>query len=90
MQVGVCIRVSTEDQAKAEYPKNHETNARIYAGLKEFIRRKTGGTLPILFAQKGSLLRMKIIIFLCALGMWSSRCIQHQQHEMERLLPRVC
>lgn len=34
MQVGIWIRVSTEDQAKGESPKNHETRARMYAELK--------------------------------------------------------
>lgn len=34
MQVGIWIRVSTEDQAKGESPKNHEQRARMYAELK--------------------------------------------------------
>ncbi|MEW6417255.1 MAG: recombinase family protein [Nitrospirota bacterium] len=34
MQVGIWIRVSTEDQARGESPKNHETRARMYADLK--------------------------------------------------------
>jgi len=34
MQVGIWIRVSTEDQARGESPKNHETRARMYAELK--------------------------------------------------------
>jgi site-specific DNA recombinase len=33
MNVGIWIRVSTEDQAKGESPKNHETRARMYAEL---------------------------------------------------------
>jgi site-specific DNA recombinase len=34
MQVGVWIRVSTDDQARGESPKNHEARARMYAELK--------------------------------------------------------
>lgn len=34
MRVGVWIRVSTEDQARGESPKNHEARARMYAELK--------------------------------------------------------
>ncbi len=34
MQVGIWIRVSTDDQAKGESPKNHEHRARMYAELK--------------------------------------------------------
>jgi len=34
MKVGIWIRVSTEDQAKGESPKNHEKRARMYAELK--------------------------------------------------------
>jgi site-specific DNA recombinase len=34
MQVGIWIRVSTEDQARGESPKNHEHRARMYAELK--------------------------------------------------------
>ncbi len=34
MQVGIWIRVSTEDQAKGDSPKNHEHRARMYAELK--------------------------------------------------------
>lgn len=34
MQVGIWIRVSTEDQARGESPKNHEARARMYAELK--------------------------------------------------------
>jgi len=34
MNVGIWIRVSTEEQAKGESPKNHEHRARMYAELK--------------------------------------------------------
>lgn len=34
MRIGVWIRVSTEDQARGESPKNHEHRARMYAELK--------------------------------------------------------
>ncbi len=34
MQVGIWIRVSTDDQARGESPKNHEARARMYAELK--------------------------------------------------------
>lgn len=34
MQVGIWIRVSTEEQAEGESPKNHELRARMYADLK--------------------------------------------------------
>lgn len=34
MRVGIWIRVSTEDQARGESPKNHEARARMYADLK--------------------------------------------------------
>lgn len=34
MNVGIWIRVSTEDQARGESPKNHEHRARMYAELK--------------------------------------------------------
>ncbi len=34
MDAGIWIRVSTEDQAKGDSPKNHETRARMYAELK--------------------------------------------------------
>lgn len=34
MEVGIWIRVSTEDQARGESPKNHEARARMYAELK--------------------------------------------------------
>lgn len=34
MQVGIWIRVSTEDQARGESPRNHEARARMYAELK--------------------------------------------------------
>src|SRR5436305_11130432 len=33
-QVGIWIRVSTEDQAKGESPEHHEKRARDYAELK--------------------------------------------------------
>lgn len=36
MQVGIWIRVSTEDQARCESPKNHEHRARMYAELKNW------------------------------------------------------
>lgn len=36
MQVGIWIRVSTEDQARGESPKNHEHRARMYAELKNW------------------------------------------------------
>jgi len=36
MDVGIWIRVSTEDQARGESPKNHETRARMYAELKNW------------------------------------------------------
>jgi site-specific DNA recombinase len=36
MQVGIWIRVSTEEQAQGESPKNHETRARMYAELKNW------------------------------------------------------
>jgi len=34
MQVGIWIRVSTEEQAQGESPENHEHRARMYAELK--------------------------------------------------------
>lgn len=34
MNVGIWIRVSTEDQARGESPKHHEARARMYAELK--------------------------------------------------------
>ena len=34
--VGIWIRVSTEDQAKGESPEHHEHNARMYAELKKW------------------------------------------------------
>ena len=34
MEVGIWIRVSTEDQARGESPKNHETRARMYSEIK--------------------------------------------------------
>lgn len=34
MEVGIWIRVSTEDQARGESPKNHEARARMYAEIK--------------------------------------------------------
>lgn len=34
MHVGIWIRVSTEEQAEGESPKNHELRARMYADLK--------------------------------------------------------
>ncbi|TYO96809.1 site-specific DNA recombinase [Geothermobacter ehrlichii] len=34
MNVGIWIRVSTEDQARGESPKNHEARARMYAEIK--------------------------------------------------------
>ena len=33
-QVGIWIRVSTEDQAKGESPEHHEQRARYYAEAK--------------------------------------------------------
>lgn len=36
MQVGIWIRVSTEEQAQGESPKNHEHRARMYAELKNW------------------------------------------------------
>lgn len=36
MNVGIWIRVSTEDQARGESPKNHEHRARMYAELKNW------------------------------------------------------
>ena len=36
MNVGIWIRVSTEDQARGESPRNHEHRARIYAELKNW------------------------------------------------------
>jgi len=36
MNVGIWIRVSTDDQAKGESPKTHETRARMYAELKNW------------------------------------------------------
>lgn len=36
MQVGIWIRVSTDDQARGESPKNHEARARMYAELKDW------------------------------------------------------
>src|SRR5437899_4930553 len=33
-QVGIWIRVSTEDQAKGESPEHHEQRARLYAEAK--------------------------------------------------------
>jgi site-specific DNA recombinase len=35
-QVGIWIRVSTEDQAKGESPENHEHRARSYAEIKDW------------------------------------------------------
>ncbi len=35
-QVGIWIRVSTEDQAKGESPEHHEARARMYAEVKEW------------------------------------------------------
>ena len=35
--VGIWIRVSTEDQARGESPKNHELRARYYAEAKEWV-----------------------------------------------------
>jgi len=34
MRIGIWIRVSTEEQAQGESPKNHECRARMYAELK--------------------------------------------------------
>ncbi|GAB4164594.1 MAG: hypothetical protein Tsb0017_03080 [Geothermobacteraceae bacterium] len=34
MNAGIWIRVSTEDQARGESPKNHEARARMYAEIK--------------------------------------------------------
>lgn len=34
MNIGIWIRVSTEDQARGESPKNHEHRARMYSELK--------------------------------------------------------
>ncbi len=36
MNIGIWIRVSTDDQAKGESPKTHETRARMYAELKNW------------------------------------------------------
>ncbi len=36
-QVGIWIRVSTEDQAKGESPEHHEKRARLYAEAKGWI-----------------------------------------------------
>ncbi len=36
MDVGIWIRVSTEDQARGESPKNHEARARMYAEIKQW------------------------------------------------------
>lgn len=36
MNVGIWIRVSTEDQARGESPKNHEHRGRMYAELKNW------------------------------------------------------
>ena len=36
MNVGIWIRVSTDDQAKGESPKTHETRAKMYAELKNW------------------------------------------------------
>lgn len=36
MNIGIRIRVSTEDQARGESPKNHEHRARMYAELKSW------------------------------------------------------
>lgn len=36
MNVGIWIRVSTEDQARGESPKNHEARARMYAEIKQW------------------------------------------------------
>jgi site-specific DNA recombinase len=36
MNVGIWIRVSTEDQARGDSPKNHEHRARMYAELKHW------------------------------------------------------
>jgi site-specific DNA recombinase len=35
-QVGIWIRVSTEDQAKGESPEHHEARARMYAKVKDW------------------------------------------------------
>lgn len=35
-QVGIWIRLSTEDQAKGESPEHHEKRARFYAELKDW------------------------------------------------------
>lgn len=35
-QVGIWIRVSTEDQAKGESPEHHELRAKAYAGIKDW------------------------------------------------------
>lgn len=35
-QIGIWIRVSTEDQAKGESPEHHEKRARLYAEAKEW------------------------------------------------------
>ena len=35
-QVGIWIRVSTEDQAKGESPEHHEMRARMYAEIKDW------------------------------------------------------
>jgi site-specific DNA recombinase len=36
MNIGIWIRVSTEDQARGESPKNHEQRAHMYAELKNW------------------------------------------------------
>lgn len=36
INVGIWIRVSTEDQAKGDSPQNHQTRARLYAELKKW------------------------------------------------------
>lgn len=33
-KVGIWLRVSTDDQAKGESPKHHETRGRMYAQVK--------------------------------------------------------
>jgi site-specific DNA recombinase len=39
-QVGIWIRVSTEDQAQGDSPKHHETRARAYALSRDWIVRE--------------------------------------------------
>ncbi len=33
MNVGIWIRISTDEQARGESPKRHETRARMYAEI---------------------------------------------------------